>query len=144
MADGASLLDEELSSFVFNYLTESSGSQVRGTRAGTAGSRLGAPRRAVLMALHAQSCDQFAHLTWGLKEKLLAGYRRLFNGDYGNCKAIGPLNQAPVLGPVTATLLQGAPHTSAPDTLLRVPAAGHVGAAAASQFVRRVLSCMPG
>uniref|UniRef100_A0A3B3Q6L9 Peroxisome proliferator-activated receptor gamma, coactivator 1 beta n=1 Tax=Paramormyrops kingsleyae TaxID=1676925 RepID=A0A3B3Q6L9_9TELE len=27
MADGASLLDEELSSFVFNYLTESSGSQ---------------------------------------------------------------------------------------------------------------------
>lgn len=30
MADCASLLDEELSSFVFNYLTENSGSQVRG------------------------------------------------------------------------------------------------------------------
>lgn len=28
MADCASLLDEELSSFVFNYLTENSGSQV--------------------------------------------------------------------------------------------------------------------
>lgn len=29
MADCDSLLDEELSSFVFNYLTENSGSQVR-------------------------------------------------------------------------------------------------------------------